>query len=84
MTCYMPPWHRRLRDGLRSLCHALFPPWQPLPVDAVVLVLDVIEPYRSLWTSRHNRKLLALLAEARAANCPVVFTKCASPPMSRL
>lgn len=72
---YMPPWHERLTSAIESLLWAMFPPKRTLPSDAVVLVLDAIEPYRSLWTSQNDRRLKALLASARAAGRPVVFTQ---------
>ena len=72
---YMPPWHERLTSAIESLLCAMFPPKRTLPTDAVVLVLDAIEPYRSLWTSQNDRRLKALLAFARAAGRPVVFTQ---------
>lgn len=72
---YMPPWYRRLADGIRSLLWAAFPPKRALPPGAVVLVLDVVEPYRSLWTPRHDHCLRTLLCAARKADCPIVFTR---------
>ena len=60
---------------MRSLVRAAFPPQTALPDNAVVLVLDAIEPYRSLWTPRNDRSLKRLLSTARAARCPIVFTR---------
>ena len=72
---YMPPWYQRLAEGMRSLLWAAFPPKRDLPPDAVVLVLDAIEPYRSLWTRRNDHCLRTLLREARRAGRPVIFTR---------
>lgn len=72
---YMPPWYRRLTDGVRSILWALFPPKYDLPPDAVVLVLDAIEPYRSLWTRYNDRCIRSLLRQARRTNRPIVFTR---------
>lgn len=72
---YMPSWHRRIIDGVRSLLMAAFPPKHDLPPDAVVLVLDAIEPYRSLWTRRNDRCLRSLLRQARRAERPIIFTR---------
>lgn len=72
---YMPPWHVRLLDAVRTLIHVLLPPAQRVPQGAVVVVLDAIAPYEALWSHRHNRNLKRLLRTARSNGCPVVFTR---------
>lgn len=47
----------------------------PLPPDTTVVVLDVIEPYASLWRDANRRALRRVLGVARARGLPVVFSR---------
>lgn len=40
-----------------------------------VLVLDVIEPYRDLWSVARTARLRRLLSAARRAKCKIIFTR---------
>ena len=50
-------------------------PVRRVPRGAVVVVLDAIEPYASLWSERKTRALSATLARARDAGHTVLFTR---------
>lgn len=46
-----------------------------LPPDTTVVVLDVIEPYASLWCDANARALRRVLGVARDCRLPVVFSR---------
>lgn len=66
----------QLRSALRDLYRALFKDTKlSIPDDSVLLVLDVVEPYKYLWSSRQTAALWQLIAVARSRKCRVVFTR---------
>lgn len=84
-----PSLFARVYASCRILCDILFG-WShvdKLPRDAVVVVLDVIEPYKSLWEKRHTNALRNMLRQMRGRGHQVIFTRwcrTAQHPLDRL
>lgn len=74
---YLPPLFKRTLQSLRVLLRILWPTEErvALPPGTVVLVLDVIEPYSSLWTEWNAIHLRGMLSIARCNNHKIVFTR---------
>lgn len=77
MESYLPPWTKRFLDSCRNFLSLLFPGDEAfaLPQDTVVVVLDVIEPYKSLWSIEKAAHLCAVVNAARRNGHRVVFTR---------
>ena len=74
---FRPPFLERFAASLQTLWKLLVRsgPDLTLAPDAVVLVLDVIEPYKDLWSVYHHFHLKRLLRLARANNNRIIFTR---------
>ena len=75
---YRPSLWYRVCDLCAIVWHVLTLRDHTEPVAAegtAVLVLDVIEPYRELWSDERTAHLTRLLKAARRAQCPIIFTR---------
>lgn len=74
---YKPSFGKRIFDNLRILFELFVSKHEPvaIPKDTVVVVLDVIEPYRRLWDVVHAAHLCAMVNAARKNGHRVVFTR---------
>lgn len=72
-----PPLHRRLIQSLSTLWNVWFGEEEAvvLPANTVVVVLDVIVPYSSLWTSKRTDALQTMLRKVRGRGHRVFFTR---------
>lgn len=77
MESYLPPLIKRFSDSCRLFFSLLFPGGEAitLPQDTVVVVLDVIEPYRALWSIEKAAHLCAVVNGAHRNGHRVVFTR---------
>jgi nicotinamidase-related amidase len=78
---YLPPLHARTVELFRVLWRVLRRPNRLVPVQGtVVVVLDALEEYRTLWTG--TCALRRLLLQAALCDVPVVFTRWVRTPSS--
>lgn len=77
---YDPPgWYHRVIDNLYIFWTLIFRrgkvPISILPQDTVVVVLDVIVPYSSLWGKSNSDELRNMLRQVRGRGHRVLFTR---------
>lgn len=72
---YLPSFWYRLWQLVRLLARVWFPPSMRWHEGDVLVVLDAIHAYATLFSSEHLRQLNLLVDSARANRIPIVFTR---------
>lgn len=79
---YLPPFRERASQLWKAIVHILSPPaidadWVDSSVDegVVLVVLDAIVAYESMFTKRTFRAIQRLLDRAEQCDVPIVFTQ---------
>lgn len=72
---YLPSFENRCWELLKTLYILFNPPKLQLQTDDVVLVLDAIEAYRSMFTREKIENIRNLLLQAKETNTRVIFTR---------
>ena len=72
---YLPPISKRATEIMQALKTIISPPSLEFENNDVLIVLDVIEAYRHLFTERHISTLRNMIQTANEKDIPVLFTR---------
>ena len=77
MESYMPSIWKRILSNFKILIKLVLQASEEVTLskDAIVVVLDVIEPYRRLWSETHAARLCEMVNRARRNGNKIVFTR---------